>query len=101
MNKYYYKYVNGDRFIKVIGRGNDPADCVVVWVSSANAEGDRAIIEGVEIVQSPVYGQVDVIKHPENIYTQVLRMGILIRDGYRCVDYSAPKLKPIKSVKDW
>ena len=96
MSKYFYKYVNGDKWIQINGEGNDPKNCKINWESSKDNE-DMSIIENAKIARSPLYDWIkfDDSKYINNIYAQVLKINLLIREGYTCKKYEVPHIEPL------
>ena len=88
LSKYFYKYINADKWIQVNGNGNDPKDCEITWECSEN-NSDIHTIMIQKTVRSPLYGWVEFndSKIVNNIYVQVLRLNPLIRNGYICEKY--------------
>lgn len=95
MTKYYYKYTCDDKWLLIEGVGSDPEDCEITWSGSDGNGEDLSTIKNVTSIRSPKYGFVksDNKKTERNIYIQVLRINVLLKTGYRCEDYSVPKLE--------
>ena len=96
MSKYFYKYVNGDKWIQINGEGNDPKNCKINWESSKDNE-DMIIIEMNKIGRSPLYDWIkfDDSEYINNIYAQVLKITPIIKDGYICEKYEVPEIEPL------
>lgn len=70
---FYYKYVNGNKWIQISGEGNDPKNCKLTWDCSEGNK-DLEIIMGEEKCKSPIYGWTE-FNNPQiinNIYVQIL-----------------------------
>lgn len=100
MSKYFYKYKSGDKWILLEGKGNSPKDCEITWSSSDNAGADLQIVKENDQVFSPKYKVVNM-DHKDckrNIYIQSLKMMVILREGYKCIDYDIPEdISEIKS----
>jgi hypothetical protein len=96
MNKYFYKYVNDNKWIQINGIGNDPENCEISWDCSKNND-DLITLEKNKTDRSPLYGWIkfDDEEYKNNIYAQVLKISPLIRDGYVCEKYEVPKVEPL------
>lgn len=96
LSKYYYRYVNGDKWIQINGEGNDPKKCKITWECSKN-NADIHTIMIQKTTRSPIYGWIEFndSKLIGDIYTQVLRINPLIRDGYTCKKYDIPYIEPL------
>jgi hypothetical protein len=96
MTSFYYTFSNGEKWITLSGRGDNPSACDNTKWDTSQGNADMREVNRAQSAYHPFYGIIDLNENKNNLYIQIMRMTRLVRLGYNFESTNFPDIKILK-----